>query len=211
MPYPDAAALTEFLQGIPGFCPPDAFDPQRAMATAIREFESSTGWDPFIKDATEKTHFYDPPRLGSFGCMLDLRRGLLETTSIVIGCEPDGSGGRVAVNSEDFVYAPYDGGLSGQPYTELEFLRVPYGGRRSIKIVGRFGCVSDCPEDVAFALLSRAAAIALPIAGGPAGSMRRVKQGPVEYEYDTTAGRDTRSLFLAEFASAVNNWRGPWL
>lgn len=211
MPYPTSADLTQFLQGIPGFEIPAAFDADQAMAAAIREWESQTGWSPFLKDEIDRTVWFDPPRPGSFGCALDLKRGLLATTSIVIGCELDGAGGTAATNSVDFLYDPYDGGISGSPYTQLRFLRVPYGGPRSIKVVGRFGCVDDCPADVAFALLSCAAAMALPIAGGPTGGMRRVKQGPVEYEFDTTAGRDTRTLFQAQFSAMVAAWRGPWL
>ena len=211
MPYPDSDALETFLGCIPGFEIPAEFDPRRAIAAAIRDWERETGWSPFIKDAVDRTEWYDPPRAGSFGCILDLRKGLLSSTSIVIGCQPDGTGGTVAVNSVDFLYGPYDGGLSENPYTELRFLRVPYGGPRSIKIVGRFGYADDCPEDAYQAILFRAAAMALPIAGGPSGSMRRVKQGPVEYEFDTTAGRDTRTLFMNEFSAAASDRRGAWL
>jgi hypothetical protein len=211
MPIPTAADVIAALNALPSFSIPASFSAERALDTTLKEWESLTGWLPFTQDDVNRTVFFDPPGDGSFGCVTDLRRGLLSTYSVVTGCAPDGSGGTVATIGEDFLLRPYDGGVSERPFTSFEWLTYPSGGRRSIKVVGLFGYCADWPADAFDAVVGRAVSLALPLAQGPAGALKRVEQGPVQYEYDTTAGRDTRSVLIAEFRAAANRRRGPWL
>jgi hypothetical protein len=208
MSYPTEAELTTFVGTIPDLTLDASYDLALPLARAISAWESLTGWHPYIKDGTDKTHYFDPPKVGTHGCVLNLRKGLLVLTSLTTGLNYDQSGGSALTQNTDFKLWPYDGGLTGEPWTQIHFKTTPYGEPGTIKLIGRFGKVDSCPDDVKLAILSYATALTIDPMAGANGSLQRVKQGPVEYEFskDSTANRLT-----AAFKWAASDHRVIWL
>jgi hypothetical protein len=178
-----------------------------AIGEAVEEWEKRTGYKPFLRDSSDQTLYFDPPGAGSFGCVLDVRH-LLTLTSLSYGLEEDGTGGTAMAQGTDFVMLPYDGGANETPWTHVRFLSNPYGGARSIKVVGKRGYSSTCPDDVFKAILKKAAAsVVMDLRVGHPGEATSVKQGPVEFQYGSEAGRGTVDRFNNDFDRAVRRYR----
>jgi hypothetical protein len=179
-----------------------------AIGAAVYEFERRTGWKPFIRDAADYTAYYDPPYVGSFGCILSLKYPLLTLTSLSYGLEEDGTGGTAMTQGTDFVMEPYDGGTDEKPWTGVRFLTYPYGLSRSIKVIGKRGYSESCPYDVYQAILRKAAGmVAVNLTAGAPGEAASVKQGPVQFQYSAEAGRGTVDRFNSDFDGVVRRCR----
>lgn len=215
MSYPSTSDLQAFVGTIPDLEVDGAYLLAQPLADAIEAWEEGTQWIPYIKDSVDRTLRFDPPARGSFGCVLDLQRGLLALTSVTAGLAYDGSGGSTYTENVDFKLWPYDGGVSGKPWTQIHFRTIPYGEEGSLKVIGRFGKVDSCPDQVKLAIMSYAAAVLIEPALGALGSMKSVKQGPVEYQYGSTdaAGKasSTAARLMNAFLSTMNRSRMIWL
>jgi len=209
--YPTFSDLKTYLQGIDGAIVPSDARLGELVAAAIKEWEARSGWLPFLKDAADQTRFYNPPRCSNDGVVLDLGRGLLVITSLTVGCEWDGTGGTALTLGQDFIMQPYDGGTDEKPWTGIRFRSTQYGGAKSLKIVGKFGYLTDCPADVAGAIKGRAAAIGFK--DSAQGVIGQIKQGPVEFDYSVEGGRDASTQLTDEFMTLAGIYRGkaPWL
>jgi len=181
-----------------------------AIQSATEEFERRTGWIPFGTDVVDRTLWFDPPAWGSFGCVLSLRYGLQSLTSLTVGIATDGSGGTVLTQGVDFRLAPYDGGQDKKPYTKIEFINLPYGTPKSIKVIGKFGYTSTLKADVKNAILGYAASQVMQDLVGSTGSVKREKQGPVEIEYDVSAGQNTIDRYSKAFDKICRQLTAPW-
>ena len=207
--YPSSSDVSTFLTSIGVSV--GSYDCAGALASAIAEWEFRTGWEPFARDSADRTEFFDPPDYGSFGIRLFLRRGLLSLTSLTIGCELNGTGGDALTSGVDYVLLPYYGGVDGKPYTSIEFVNQPLGRQRSVKIIGKFGYTNSANAEVSGVIIQRAAQSCLEDLAGASGSLKKIEQGPVTLEYDTTAGRATVDRWEKNFYAAVRRYRGPWL
>lgn len=206
MSYPVLADLQSFLTA--GGVAFGDTDLASALSGAVTEFESRTGWSPFVREATDGTQHSDPPTSGTYGCVLDLESPILSLTSLSCGVGEDGTGGTAMVQGTDFVLLPYGGGTDRKPWTQVRFSSAPYGGARSIKVVGKRGYSSVCPDDVRQAILRKAAAsIIQDLAAGQAGDATEISQGPVTYRYDATAGRGTVDRYANDFEQTVRRYR----
>lgn len=209
--YPTEVNLQSYIEAMGLTAPPSA-RLSAALAQAVRQWESATGWAPFLKDSVDRTVYFDPPRVGSFGCILSLDRGLLSLTSVKVGVEADRTGGTTVTQGVDFLMLPADGGTDEKPWTDIQFLtNLPYFLPQSVQVVGKFGYATACPSDASEAILAYATAKLMPVIQGGNGPLKRVKQGGIEEEYSTEAGCDAGSQLMQFWADAVADRRGPWL
>jgi hypothetical protein len=210
--YPTTTDLTQVLTaaGVEA----SGYDLQGALDAASLEFERVTGWVPFGKDANDRTVFYNPPKLGTFGCVLELQRGLLSLTSLTMACNFDGTGGTALTQGTDFLLQRvdgYEGGTDNRPWTEIRFINSPVGyAARSLKVIGKFGFTDTIPADVKQAILNMAAASVVINFQGASGAIFREKQGPVEIQHDATAGRSTIDRWMNTAKRTTNLYRAPW-
>ncbi len=162
--YPTADDLAFAIQGLGLF---DTTELTAFLATAnlashakaaAAAWERLTGWRPFLASDADTTRYFDPPREGE---SLDLGTGLLAVTSITAGLGYDSlgaeTGGTALVGNLHYFLAPED---SDRPADRLTRYGSWWGGRRSIKIVGRFGYAATVPDDAWLAILCGGLALA---------------------------------------------------
>jgi len=168
--YPTEAELQAFLvnAGVVG-TPPEGV--QIYLDGAAEEWESKTGYKPFIADAEDSTSYYDAPYPSRF---LDLCGAFVSITSLNYGVTSTSDGTDGTANSDYFAH------YRGDAIVGIEFTGLPYG-QRSIKIVGKKGFCTEIPARVYRAILEKAAADYSAVAT-QVGDVKRIKQGPVEYE-----------------------------
>jgi len=137
---------------------------EEATAAARSEWESETGWRPFLADASPVTRYYDPqgpnfrPHTVGGGYRLDLEAGLIALTSVIVDVDAE-SPGTTLVSGEDFWLDPYNAAVMGLPYTAVLFVVRRWGARRSIAVTGRFGFAETLPDDVWQCVLQKSAAV----------------------------------------------------
>lgn len=160
---------------------------------AIAEWESMTGFRPFLGESSDSTSYYDGPYPSRF---LDLLGGYVSITSLAIGITATDTTGTAQTANEDW-FAKYQ----GQAITGVEFSGL-VSGSRSIKIVGKKGYSATLPADAYQAILQKAAADAFPYLT-QGGDAKRIKQGPVEYEFNESQ----IGLWKKGFENAVRRHR----
>lgn len=173
----------------------DAFellDTDTFAAAAVAQWETETGWRPFLADVDEdnpdQTRYFDPPgpnfrpqTLGG-GYSLDLGTGLVVLETVNTGYSSTDVGTERFAGT-DFDLYPYNADVLEQPWTRLEFLVPQWGARHSIRIVGRFGYSNTVPEDVWLAISHQAVRKALPEL------IHRAKGGLIEWKQAETSER----------------------
>lgn len=187
-----------------------AADIASILAGVEQEWEDRTGWQPFIKDGSDNHRHFDPP----CGNRLNLKAGLMSLTSLYVGTDYAGNNGSLLTLNTDFIMVHKDGQYhdgsidDGQPITDIIFLSQYSGFERSIKITGKWGVADTCPSDVSRAIIRKSAALAIEeLNSSAAGLLNKIKEGTVEYAYDTGDGKATLDRYHAEFDRCVNRWK----
>ena len=182
--YPTDADLEAFLSNLSLPVPP-GLDLEAKIAAAIADWETATGWRPYLaaRDADGNplatTRLFDPP--GSSGAgrsspgrgarCLYLRAGLLSLTSLAVGVVPDptgnytdgiGTAGTLLTQNLNFYLRPQDAGYRGEGFTEVEFLSPIRGVPQSVAVTGVWGRTLTLPGDVREAILQMAAMQCVP-------------------------------------------------
>jgi len=201
MPYPTGSDLSAFLTSY-GITPTVTLTNANALvAAAVREWESKTGWEPFL--SVTETRTFDAPVADDWWSEI----GIISVSSISV------DGYAVDPSAYDLRNRYRNG-----PYLSIRF-NAPILGTRSgmgkMSIAGTFGYTSSLPADVTDAILSKAAYEGWPGMFALDGDIKRTKIGTAEIEYgsvvsesgDTRAGR--RGQFLRSFESAVAAYRRP--
>lgn len=138
---------------------------------ALDAFQTDTRQQPFLKDASDVTRYFDPPgpesRLENQfyrggGKLLQLEAGLLSCTSISLGVNADNPNGDAMDLQRQLRLMPQNAAARGKPYTWIEFFFPVYGSPGSLKIVGKWGYSAQVPEDAWQAVLKKAAAMSTP-------------------------------------------------
>lgn len=168
-------------------------------AAAVSEWESNTGWRPFLKDSANVTRTYDDPE----GMLLDLTAGVLTITSVTVG-------GTVMTANTDYYAQPVDAVLNGRPYEWLEFATTLASGiPNNIKIVGRFGFSASVPQDVWFAVLMKAAIMAThglaTSATAASGPLTSEQYADVAYQYASASSGSSVA------ADRLSRWNDSYL
>lgn len=159
----------------------------KKLAAMIARFEELTGYRPFLGASAETEVPFDAPPPSM---VLDLKGGFWEVSEVRVGVTY-ASTGTLLVPNRDYVLRPYEADGDNTGYTEIEFLCGVPDVPRSVRVKGKRGYARQIPDDAHLAILRGALAECVMTAQGGEGAIRREKQGPVEYEYDTTAGRDS--------------------
>lgn len=142
----------------------------KAVGAAILDFESRTGWEPFLSTGADTTRYFDPPGKdpglrSTGGRILDVNAGLLSVTTLTTGITFT-STGTALVAEQDFILGRYNAAAEGYPYDYVEFrssfwlerFAIPVGrGPKSISIAGRWGYCSSIPDDAYTAILFKSA------------------------------------------------------
>ncbi len=166
---------------------------------AVDQFERSTGWVPFLEEASAHDYYFDAPE---WGASLDLLSGFTTITAVVTGYSPESSGNTLTLN-EDYYLVAYNAALDGSPFTKIDFRSTPPSGMRSIVVTGKKGFASSIPADVYQAVLQRAAGNAAAFLY-PSALASKIKQGPVEIDFGGAGGR--AESFGSSFQSAVSRY-----
>lgn len=208
MPYPTAEDLQAFAMnaGVISAGADLALDYGRVLSSVIAEFETDTGYVPFL--ATTQTRMYDFPYPD--GTILDLRCGLLSVTSVTIS-------GTTLTNGVEYNLYPLNAPLNGKPYTWLEFVGhrrqvLPWSVPATIGVTGSFGYAATCPEDVKHAILCKACSDLAAIKSGAAtGTVTSIKQDDVQINYqgnNNPTGLTPQQLQLEEaYTDVVTRYR----
>lgn len=156
-----------------------------AIASAVKQFEQDSGWEPFL--ATAQTRRYDMPLPD--GKILDLRAGVLAVENFVIS-------GTHLTQDVDYVLYPLNAPNVGKPYSWVEFVSRytqwwPWQMPATVYVTGTFGYAAECPVDVRRAILSLACSqIIASKAGAATGALIGIKQDDVEVRYAQSALND---------------------
>ncbi len=168
--YPDGVSLQKFLGNLGLDLPPD-LDLDVKVEDASAEWESRTGWGPYLSTGQVTTRLFDPPRQGR---SLYLQGGLLSLTSLAVGVVPgpDGSyadsgasAGTLLTPNLNFYLRPQNAAVRGLAVTEVEFLSRLGGVPQSVAVAGVWGRSLLVPGDVWQAVLQKAALDCLPELG----------------------------------------------
>lgn len=209
--YPTDADLTEALQGLgtdPALLQTMASRISGAIAAAVEQWETSVAWHPYLADAEDSTRYFDPPTRPSGGGRvpgtktLYLKGGLISLTSLTVS-------GTAFARDLDFYTRPDNAAVRGQAITEIDFLAPLYGLPRTIAVTGRWGRVTQIPDDVWIAILDYAKSQVLPEIWRQGAEIDKIKIGPIELTPGgTTTGAAQERLkqigdYQAAFKAAI--------
>ena len=210
--WPIAADLQVFLQGS-GFTinmdEAAQFGLQRAMDSAVEQFEKDTGWLPFLGAPT--TLLFDPPGPDKCGISayfgintvggsrrLSLGLGLLMLTSLSVWITPTDPVGEILTLGQHFWLKPDNFAFYNKPATSIEFAIPQYGPPQSIQVIGTFGRMLTPTAAVTQAVLTAAAIICAPkFSVGVSSGLLDWKEGEQEEKY---AGSGSSGPFAHEVA-----------
>lgn len=194
--WPVRNDLIDFLQSA-GILPDPVtgaaakIDYATACTDALQQFESDTGYRPFMAASADSTRKFTPKG----GRYLDLQGGLpAAPTSVTIGVDTV-SAGTVQTINEDFYMEEANAPAEGRPYTSIRFATNQTGAIDSIRIPGKWGfCANGAiPEHAWNAVLRQAALIVFPQVRA------KVSQGLVEWRRgDETKRWGEKGAFAAE-------------
>lgn len=159
--------------------PPDA-ELTAIIDGVIAEWDSMTGYSPFLAETNPVTRTFDPPawRTGT-PAELDLRNGYVEITSVKV-FQVDGAGGTtLTLGSTGYQPWPQDA-----PYRRLLLAFYVSGMPNTIEVIGRRGYSDSIPADAWKALYDVVVARVAQEQSG--GDVSKMKQGPVEMTYTTS-------------------------
>jgi hypothetical protein len=174
-------------------------DLESSALEAVAIWEGETRYKPFLQGESISI-FYDPPgpnfrheaKGGEKILLLD--RGFTTITAVATGITPDDPVGDVLAAGAEYRLLPYNAVVDKRPYTSIEFVRVQWGGSRSIKVTGTPGYSSEIPADAYRAILKLAGSEALRTL------KEGIAQGPVEW-----AEGDVRERSSIELLSKLGN------
>lgn len=174
---PGAADLEQVIESLALFDPEDLtsvfefLDLESFAAAAVRQWETETGWEPFLADVDvdnlDQTRYFDPPGpnvRGEFvggGNHLTLDCGIVELDTVHTGWSAT-TAGTAQLAGTDFRLWPYNADPLDKPWTELRFKYRQWGEPQSIRLVGRFGYAATVPDNAWTAILHYGVILALP-------------------------------------------------
>lgn len=184
-----------------------------ALDAAVEEFESETGYSPFLNaSAAETTRYFNAPgpiknphaSLGGGGNKLFLGGGLLSISALLVD-------GVLQAPGVEYVDAQFQ---NNAPITMLRFPHLVFSKPNGISITGVWGYCSTLPKMAFNAVLARAAMKALPIlanrrrvtAESETGLVKAIATGPVRTEYAVLTA-DKTSDFAALGLQLFDDWR----
>jgi len=185
MPYPTTTDLSALLVRN-GQTAPGTSIMQAALDEAVAEWESMTGYDPFLSTGTPATRYFD----GVSDFILRLRSGIVTLTSLRVGVTSTDVGSLLVVN-EDFHLYPLDAASKGKPFTYLKFRSRQSREPRSLSISADWGyCTSAAiPADVSATILRQSASkLFSEYLTSFSGGATKIKQRDVEYDFGLSGG-----------------------
>ncbi len=211
--WPLVADLQELLTSASAFDASANLDLADLLDQAVEEFESETGYTPFLNtNAAESTRYFNAPgpivrphaTLLGGGRKLFLSAGVLSISLLAI----DGVAKTAGLDYYDGVFQ------NNGPVTMIEFSDRVFSRPNGISITGVWGYCSTLPKMAFNAVLARAAMKALPLlasrrrvtAEGETGLVKAIATGPVRTEYAVSAA-DKTSDFAALGERFNEDWR----
>lgn len=167
-----------------------------AIRTAvIADWERRTGYKPFLGDTVDTVRTYDPPYTHR-DFELYLGCGFHSITSIVINSVAKTVG-------VDYDLLPLDAANEGRGWNRVRFRFHPGYVKMSVVVTGHAGYAATLPDDVYQVLFDEMQARGLTAGQSGAGTVKRVKQGMREVEYDITAHQSKLALWHDAFEDAI--------
>lgn len=211
--YPNEEDVTALLEGS-GFTVPSGLDVLPYVYAAIDEFESETGYRPFLAGASA-TYLFDPPgpnfrtneRGG--GRRLLLNQAFATISAVRVGVTSD-SAGTLLTENTDYYLRPANHAANKIPITEITFVAAQWGPPGSITVVGTPGYFTTIRAEVWNAIRDLAGArYAQALKEGTAyGNPVEIKEGDVSERYslelltklgDTWRARASRTIIKHRF------------
>lgn len=171
-------------------------------ADAIAQFESQTGWNPWLPTGTE-SQYLDPPKLWQQD-NLYLRFPVTSGAMVYAYWSESTSTGTLLTENTDYEWVTHQFPGGNEGIYGIRFLRSPGTAKRSIKITGTRGTSCEIPDDLYQAILDGAFGMAIPVFRGAAdGPVSEEKTGPVSVKYGIEAGRSKEDVLKASFQKAI--------
>jgi len=159
--WPTAAELITFCT-TNGLTIPSTEDAELALASAIKLFETDTGWSPFIASSTASVRYFDPPPFTNEGKLLFLEAGIpVEASLAAISFDHDFTDGSYsAADTDGYLLNKYNAEDESAPYDSIYIFSALSSQRKSIRISAKWGYSADgtCP-DMAYSAVMRKAAM----------------------------------------------------
>lgn len=162
---------------------------------AIDEFESETGYEPFLADSSTSQLRFDPPGVNQRGRVkggakrLLLNNAFATITEVLVGVTTDFAGTALTVDV-DYRTLPLNSAALLQPITEIEFFTTQWGEPGSIRITGKRGYWTSIRAEIWGAIRK------LTCARASQGLREKFSQGYVEMKLGDEAVR--RSIELLQ-------------
>lgn len=180
MGWPSDEELGQFLVGAK-VCKTVPSSVDGAIEATVQRLEEVSGWSPFLSDGEAVTKLMTPPDDG----YLWLPCGFLSVASVYTGVSST-STGTLLVADQDYQLLPDNALDVRAPYDRIKSSSFAGGAVRSVSVTGITGRMSESDprfKDVAFWVLRGAAASVYFEATGQPGTVKRLRQGPVDIEY----------------------------
>lgn len=188
-----------FLSSVPA----DPSIYQDYIDAAVREWETTTGYQPFLGETVDSETYFDPP---DYGKVLELRTGYISITSIEVGLSYTVTSSTALTAIRDYNLRPHDARARYEPYHSIEFYVSLGDGPRSIKITGKRGYDDEIHEDAWLAVAYKAIVNTAEAVTSHGAILEEIKEGPVTYKFGDMAeggSGDKLSLFRKHFAATA--------
>jgi hypothetical protein len=184
-----------------------ALELEGKAAAAVVEWETRTGYRPFLANGSDTTRIYDPP----YTRFLELAAGVLSVSALMTGVGV-ASPGTARAEGTDFWLERAQAAYEDAPFEVVTFACSPGGARRSITITGRWGYAATVPDDAWQAILARGAWLCAPQAAmsmGGGAEVVRVLSSEVRYPSAATGGplAAQQAAWTALFEAAVRRYK----
>lgn len=149
--YPTEDDVTALLEGS-GFTVPAGLDVLPYVYAAIDEFESETGYRPFLAGSSA-TYSFDPPGPNFLtndrggGRRLILNQGFATITAVRVGVTTDSTGTLLTENT-DYYLMPANHAANKLPITSIVFVSPQWGPTNSITVTGTPGYFTTIRPEV---------------------------------------------------------------
>ena len=220
--YPDATALRNFLLTNELVNEEYIGDFDGPITASIRNWETRTGYTPFLSDGLDKTLRFNPPGpehsprhsyngLGGYsirggGRRLDLDGGIIrEPTVLTVD-------GREMVRDDDYELLPENSDVKGQPFTIVRFTRPVFCRPRGIAVTAPWGYATTLPSNAHQAIVQGAAAIFFYAIPNLSDLETATRDGLSEsFEIASTVTANQRGEALQKiFDEGVESYRRAW-
>ena len=186
-------------------CQEKPYNADSVARATVQQFLNDIGADTIVATSSVEA-IYDAPREG----IVWLDTPYYSISAVYSSYDPSTGVGSLNTENTDYSLEPHG---SGSPIDRIKFVKGGFAvgnNSQSVKVVGIPGLMLETDsrlDDITDCLLKKASLRLLPQLTRTDGPVKKLKQGLVEIEYDSSA-QSARSLqWQAEYADLVGRYR----